>query len=151
MSMHCFHGWTKKTPHRRLARMGAAPIVLCAAFLLHVMLLFAPAAVHAETNPRVALTAAESERVAAHPVIVGVYAGNHFPVEAWVAGAPEGLGVDYVKLLASRAGIRLQFRPFTDWEGVTFGESGEPVPFDVLVGQPFGRNKRLDYLTPYAE
>ncbi len=106
----------------------------------------------AASQAQVTLTPAESAWIEAHPVIqVGVFAGNHFPLEAWVAGAPEGVGVDYAKLLASRVGLRLQFRPFTDWGRVTFEESGEPIPFDLLVGQPYGKNSRLDYLKPFWE
>src|SRR5579859_5316207 len=79
---------------------------------------------HASASPRVVLTPQESEWLEAHSVIqVGIFAGNHFPLEAWVAGAPEGLGVDYAKLLASRVGLRLQFRPFTDWEYITLDDA----------------------------
>lgn len=106
----------------------------------------------ASASPRVVLTPQESEWLEAHSVIqVGIFAGNHFPLEAWVAGAPEGLGVDYAKLLASRVGLRLQFRPFTDWEYITLDDADKPIPFDLLVGQPVGRNSRLDYLKPFVE
>lgn len=101
---------------------------------------------------RVVLTPEETDWVTAHPVVdVGIYAGNHFPLEAWVAGAPEGMGADYAKLVASRIGLRLQFRPFTDWDAVAYDDSLQPVPFDLLVGQPYRRSQRLIYLKPYAE
>jgi len=51
--------------------------------------------VAATEDPQVKLTPQETEWIAAHPVIeVGVFAGNHYPLEAWVAGAPEGIGID---------------------------------------------------------
>jgi len=68
-----------------------------------------------------------------------------------VAGAPEGLGVDYARLLAGRVGIRLQFRPFTRWDDIAFGTGDKPIPFDLLVGQPTGRNPQLEYLNVYME
>ncbi|PMQ03738.1 Sensor histidine kinase RcsC [Dyella sp. AD56] len=130
---------------------GAFPALFSG--LLMFLLTFLPgSSSHAASQGQVALTAEESAWIEAHPAIqVGVFAGNHFPVEAWVAGSPEGIGVDYAKLLASRVGLRLQFRPFTDWSGVTFEDSSEPIPFDLLVGQPYGRSGRLDYLKPFLE
>jgi two-component system sensor histidine kinase EvgS len=107
---------------------------------------------YAATHAPVNLTPEESQWIADHPVIqVGVYAGNHFPIEAWVAGAPDGFGVDYAKRLAGRVGLRLQFRPFSNWDDVAFDDGGKPVPFDLLLGQPYGRSSRLDYLKPYLE
>lgn len=118
---------------------------------LLMMLLLVPGA-HAVATAKVELSPQESEWIAAHPVIqVGVYAGNHFPLEAWVAGAPDGFGVDYAKKVASRVGLRLQFRPFTEWDYVAFDDVDKPIPFDLLVAQPFGRNSRLEYLKPYVE
>ncbi|WP_158407933.1 ATP-binding protein [Dyella japonica] len=106
----------------------------------------------ASTDIPVTLTPQESEWLAAHPVIqVGVYAGNHFPLEAWVAGAPDGFGVDYAKRVAGKVGLRLQFRPFTDWDYIAFDDVDKPIPFDLLVAQPYGRSTRLDYLKPYVE
>lgn len=107
-------------------------------------------AVRAADDTQVSLTPQETEWISAHPVIeVGVFAGNHYPLEAWVAGGAEGLGVDYAKLLASRVGLRLQFRPFTDWESVSLGES--PSSYDLLVGQPNGYSNHFDYLKPYVQ
>ncbi|MHA6205585.1 ATP-binding protein [Dyella soli] len=57
------------------------------------------------------------------------------PVEAWSAGRPQGLAVDYARLLASRAGLRLEFRPYSSWESVAFAPNGD-IPFDMLLAQP---------------
>lgn len=104
----------------------------------------------AAEDPQVKLTPQEAEWIAAHPVIeVGIFAGNHYPLEAWVAGAPEGLGVDYAKLLAGRVGLRVQFRPFTAWEAVSQGET--PASLDLLVGQSNGFSNHFDYLNPYVQ
>ncbi|WP_162207398.1 ATP-binding protein [Dyella japonica] len=117
-----------------------------------MMLLLVGLDARAQVQGRPELTPQELEWIAAHPVIdVGILAGNHYPVEAWVAGAPEGIGVDYAKLLAGRVGLRLQFHSFTDWNAIAYGDSGKAVPFDLLVGQPYGRSKQLAYLTPYVE
>lgn len=70
-----------------------------------------------------------------HPVVqVGVYAGDHMPIEGWVGGQPQGMGVDYAKLLASYAGLRLEFHPFTDWS-IALGNGTPDSEFDLYVGQ----------------
>lgn len=129
---------------------GLRPVLQWLA-VLFMMVAWAPTG-HAADDTRLALTRQESEWLAANPVIqVGVFAGNHFPLEAWVAGAPEGFGVDYAKRVASRVGLRLQFRPFTEWDYIAFDDVDKPIPFDLLVAQPVGRSNRLDYLKPYVE
>lgn len=105
-----------------------------------------------ETGTYPQLTAEEEAWRSSHPVIeVGVLAGDHLPMEAWVAGRPAGFGVDYARLLASRLGLRLEFHPFTDLENVAFGNSPAPLPYDLLLGQVVGevREGRFDFLKPY--
>jgi two-component system sensor histidine kinase EvgS len=88
----------------------------------------------------------------AHTVVqVGVFAGDHMPAEAWVGGQPQGLGIDYVSLLAARAGLRLEFHPYTDWGAVAFdGSLGKA--FDLLPAQGVTPQRRdhFDFLKPYA-
>lgn len=88
----------------------------------------------------------------AHPVVqVGVFAGDHMPAEAWVGGQPQGLGIDYVSLLAARAGLRLEFHPYTDWGAVAFeGSAGNA--FDLLPAQGVtaARRDHFDFLKPYT-
>jgi two-component system sensor histidine kinase EvgS len=156
--MHCFRclitlafpssrGWG-----RGFRWMLSSIFLLCSSLALAVPVSQAAPDVSAKPDVQAALTPEETAWIAQHPVVdVGIFAGNHFPLEAWVAGGAEGIGVDYAKLLASRVGLRLQFRPFTDWEAVAFSQSGKPIPFDLLVGQPFGRSDRLEYLNPYVK
>lgn len=87
----------------------------------------------------------------AHPVVqVGVFAGDHMPLESWRGGQPEGLGVDYARLLAGRAGLQLEFHPYTDWGAMAFDAS--PVPYDLLLAQPISsrRMERFHLLRPYV-
>ena len=156
--MYGFHGLTRFASPPSGSWQGRFRWVLCLLFLLCASLpLMAsatqvPPDVPVKSDTRVALSEDELAWIAQHPVVdVGIFAGNHFPVEAWVAGGAEGIGVEYAKLLAGRVGLRLQFRPFTDWDAVTFSDSGKPIPFDLLVGQPYQRSDRLDYLQPYIE
>jgi len=89
----------------------------------------------------------------AHPVIqVGVFAGDFVPFETWRGGQPEGLGVDYARLLAGRAGFQLEFRPYNDWAAVALGEAKQPMPYDMLLSQPVipQRLDRFHMLRPFA-
>jgi PAS domain S-box-containing protein len=105
-----------------------------------------------QSRPLPPLDAQEQAWRRAHPVLqVGVFAGDHMPVEAWVGGQPQGLGIDYVSLLAARAGLRPEFHPYTDWAAVAFdGTAGDQ--FDLLPAQGITPERRdhFDFLKPYA-
>lgn len=135
----------------RIRALLVSALAACMCWLCFVGV--AAAAAPYPVTRQVSLTPQEVDWIAAHPVIeVGVYAGNHSPLESWVAGNPEGLGVDYAKLLASLVGLRLQFHPFADWEAESLGVAGKPPTFDLLVGQSYARlPDRFDYLEPYVE
>jgi len=99
-----------------------------------------------------ALTASEEAWRRTHPVVqVGVYAGDFIPYESWRGGKPEGLGVDYMRLLAARAGMQVEFHPYTNWEAVVFGEP-QPDSYDVLLAQPVvaQRMQRFHMLRPFV-
>src|SRR5690606_19331610 len=88
----------------------------------------------------------------AHPTLrVGVFAGDHMPLEAWIGGQPEGLGIDYVRLLASRAGLQVAFHPFTDWTALASRSARQPPPFGLLLALPDtgGNDGSLRRLRPY--
>ncbi|MDI9239884.1 transporter substrate-binding domain-containing protein [Lysobacter sp. LF1] len=113
------------------------------------LLLLVTFAASAAPSP-VDLTSAETAWRQHHPVVVvGVFAGDHLPFEAWVGGEPQGLGVDYARLLASRVGLKLSFQSFDDWHATTWTDAPR---FELLVGQPQLRElgNRFQFLTPYA-
>jgi len=111
----------------------------------------APAA--ALSPPPLQLSAAELAWRKGHPPLrVGVFAGDHMPVEGWVAGRAEGIGPDYVRLLASRAGLRVSYYPLTHWTPVAFHGADVVADFDLLVGQPIlpGPSSEFTFLRPFA-
>jgi len=65
---------------------------------------------------KLVLSRDEAEWRRSHPIIrVGVFAGDHMPFEAWRGGQPDGMAVDYARMLAGRAGMQLEFHPYADW------------------------------------
>lgn len=89
----------------------------------------------AQEADRTLLSPAEEQWVHDHNVVqVGVYAGDHMPIEGWIGGQPQGMGVDYARLLASYAGLRLEFHPFTDWS-IALGNGTPDSEFELYVGQ----------------
>ncbi len=120
---------------------------LCVLWLCAV----APAA--ALSTPPLQLSAAELAWRKGHPPLrAGVFAGDHMPVEGWVAGRAEGIGPDYVRLLASRAGLRVSYFPLTRWTPVAFHGADVAADFDLLVGQPIlpGPSSEFAFLRPFA-
>jgi len=101
----------------------------------------------------ISLTPSEEAWRREHPVVqVGVFAGDFVPFEAWRGGRPEGLGVDYMRMVAARAGMQLEFHPYTDWDAVALGRSDRPEPYDLLLAQPViaQRMERFHMLRPYV-
>lgn len=122
--------------------------MLAAGVFLLLLIVTARAAAH----PALDLDQEEIAWRAAHPTLrVGVFAGDHMPLEAWMGGQPEGLGIDYARLLASRAGLQIAFHPFTDWDAVASRSARQPPPFDLLLALPNTRGNDANFrlLRPY--
>lgn len=126
------------------------PTLMGKCLLLLTFLLAAPASAWQAEVP-LALTPDEATWRQAHPVIrVGVFAGDHMPYETWRGGQPDGLAVDYLRLLAGRTGLQLEFRPYTSWEEASFGPGA--IGSDLILTQPVkaDRMERFLMLRPYA-
>ncbi|WP_176140774.1 ATP-binding protein [Pseudoxanthomonas indica] len=105
---------------------------------------------HPESN--LVLSRDEAEWRRSHPIIrVGVFAGDHMPFEAWRGGQPDGMAVDYARMLAGRAGMQLEFHPYANWNTASLG-SDPAARFDLLLTQPVrpDRMGRFLMLRPYA-
>ncbi len=139
-------------PRLRCARSRPHWQRLRALLLLALLVCTALQGALAQSRPLPPLDPQEAAWRQAHPVVqVGVFAGDHMPAEAWVGGQPQGLGIDYVSLLAARAGLRLEFHPYSDWGAVAFdGSAGNE--FDLLPAQGITPERRdhFDFLKPYA-
>ena len=134
---------------RKLARLVSLAATAC----LLALLLVIGAAGAQNTTGSISLTPAEQAWLKEHPIVqVGVFAGDFVPFETWRGGQPEGLGVDYARLLAGRAGLRLEFHPYSDWNGVVYGDENSPPPYDLLLAQPVlpDRMQRFQMLRPFV-
>lgn len=86
-----------------------------------------------------------------HPIVeVGVYAGDHLPAETWVAGRPEGFGVDYARLLAGKVGLRLAFHPYTDANITSADHAGNPYDLLAAMSTLQAEAAGFDLLKPYG-
>lgn len=87
-------------------------------------------------DPRVRLTAEERAWLADHPVIRWSPDADYAPVEfLGPDGQPQGLAVEYVRLIEARLGIRLEGHPAATWDQA----------MDDL------RTRKIDLLTNMAE
>lgn len=121
-----------------------------ALFLLWLSCMHAAAEAPAPSLP---LTAAERAWRTGHPPLrVGVFTGDHMPVEGWRAGRAEGIGPDYARLLARRAGLRVTYVPFTAWTPVAYKGAAVAADIDLMVGQPIlpGPSTEFTFLQPFA-
>ena len=101
--------------------------------------------------PAVALAPDEEAWRRLHPIVeTGVYAGDHLPAETWVAGRPEGFGVDYARLLAGKVGLRLSFHPYTDSGLPTAPSSARAYDLWVAVSTAQAAAAGLSALKPYG-
>jgi len=143
-------------PHlnvKRLASRCLLIVALLACILAHAQAERTGSRDAPAPQTRLSLTPSEEAWRRAHPVVqVGVFAGDFVPFEAWRGGRPEGLGVDYMRTLAARAGMQLEFHPYTDWEGIAIGQSKQAPPYDVLLAQPVigQRMERFHMLRPFV-
>ncbi len=110
-----------------------------------------PASTHAgRSEAPLALTPEEEAWRSKHPVVsVGVYAGDHLPGETWAAGRPEGAAVDYVRLLANRAGLRLEFHPYSDIDALMAADSTRSYDLLPVVFITGKYKDRFDFLKPF--
>lgn len=103
--------------------------------------------------PTVELTPAEREWIDQHRVIhVAIKPGDQLPAQSWVAGRAEGIGVDYVRLLASRLGMQLEFTPLVGGWDESETAGGTDDHYDVYVGvrETDDGAPNFLYLPPYA-
>ena len=141
-------------PFRAWDRGGQSPWLSGSrVFFVALVLLCLVWGVARAQDPRVVeLTPEELTWRSAHPVVsVGVFSGDHLPAETWVAGHPEGFGVDYASLLAGRVGLRLAFHPYAEWAAVAYAAPAQPATYDLLLGQLATRDgrARFEFLHSY--
>lgn len=99
-----------------------------------------------------ALDAQELAWIQAHPSVrVGVFAGDNLPLESWVAGRAEGMSVDYVRLLAQRLGLQLEFVPVGG--ATATGPSTPASAYDLRLSEPVTEEgeQQFNYLRPLIE
>lgn len=155
------HDARTRTPDRwayRLVRFAYAAVMLSAILVAgypHTSPAQPKAAGHDQPmTPSLELSSDEIAWRNQHPVVtVGVFDGDHQPMEAWLGGHPEGMGVDYIRLLAERAGLQLEFKPFSDWKKTSFPGPNDHLAMEVLLGQftqPVPEDHRYTFLSPYA-
>lgn len=143
---------TGRAPEARPSRRRPRLVVLLAITLMALGTPWFAFASLLQTSPISSLTPDEDKWIREHPVVqVGVYAGDHMPMEGWVEGQPQGMGVDYARLLAAYANLRSEFHPFTDWEGAQEGGPSSPN-FDLYVAQGVSSQltPRFQFLRPYV-
>lgn len=135
---------------------GRHPIFCIWRFTFFLLLLTAPAGLWAQTSAAetgpVTLTAQEREWLATHTARVGVIPAERLPFENWHDDHAEGMAPDYLRLLAGKVGLKLDFVPFTEWRGSGPAHARAQARFDILMTQALTPqvNARFHTLSPFT-
>ncbi|MGL1862666.1 MAG: transporter substrate-binding domain-containing protein [Pseudodesulfovibrio sp.] len=121
--------------------------ILIAFLIFFPMLVASPC--QAEEAYTVELTAEEKEWVKEHPVIRVSSEFDYAPMDYRINGTPAGYSVDYVKLLAKRLGIQLQFVKDTWANLLKKAENKELDLVHTIFNSPAERQKYLNFTRPY--
>lgn len=93
----------------------------------------------------------QSEWLGRHPtIILGLYDSGWPPFESLRDGKPEGLGYDYLSLLAQRLGIRVEVRVYRDWAEVLDAACRGEVDVVMNVTLTPDRTRCMVYTRGYA-
>lgn len=118
-----------------------------------LILLLSIHAFAATASDALTLTPEESAWRAAHPVVeVGVPVTPSPPYASWIGDHPEGMAVDYLQLLMSRAGLRIRYRLLTNAALATRRGSSAEDTYDMLLAAPgvVGGDYGIEPLRPFV-
>ncbi len=97
------------------------------------------------------LSPRQSEWLGRHPtIILGLYDSGWPPFESLHAGRPQGLGYDYLSLLAQRLGVRVEVRVYRDWAEVLDAACRAEVDVVMNVTLTADRTRCMVYTRGYA-
>jgi len=100
---------------------------------------------------RVVLSDKEMAFLDAHPVIRVANEPDYVPFDFRIDGKPAGYSIDYVKLLAERLGIRLEYVKDTWGNLLKKAEKREVDLLHSLFKAPKERERYLNFTQPYKE
>ncbi|MNK07920.1 Virulence sensor protein BvgS precursor [compost metagenome] len=118
--------------------------------VLTVMPMWAQGAGEAATTA--SLSPRQSEWLAQHTTItLGIYDSGWPPFESLQSGQPQGLGYDYLSLLAERLGLRVEVRTYRGWGEVLEAACRGEVDLVMNVTLTADRTRCMVYTRAYAE
>ena len=103
------------------------------------------------TDDKLFLSDAEKQWIAEHPVVRLGFDREFAPFEmAGDHGEYQGIGADYIKLIAESTGIRFEVSPTSKWEDVVNAVKLHQVDILPCVGKTLERVKFLRYTNAYT-
>ncbi|MFC1707399.1 transporter substrate-binding domain-containing protein, partial [Planctomycetota bacterium] len=97
------------------------------------------------------LTPEEQAWLKAHPVLRVSSEPDYIPFDFRIAGSPAGYSVDYVRLVAARLGVRLEFVQDTWGNLLKKAEKRELDLVHSIFKSPKERERYLAFTKPYKE
>ena len=102
--------------------------------------------------PAPALSPRQAEWIERNPtILLGLYDSGWPPFEFVRNGKPDGMGYEYLMLLARQLGLNVQVRMYRDWAEVLDAACRGEVDVVMNIGLTPGRTRCMVYSVPYAE
>ena len=98
----------------------------------------------------VELTDAETEWLKAHPVITVHNEANWPPFNFYEGGAPRGLSIDYMELIAERIGVQFQYVSGPSWDEFLTMIRNKDLDVMLNIVKTEDRQKYVLFTEPYA-
>ncbi|WP_407351377.1 ATP-binding protein [Luteimonas sp. R10] len=105
-----------------------------------------------QAEDRLSLSPRQETWLQEHPVIVvGLYDKGWPPYESIEAGRPQGLGYDYLRELATRLGVELRTRTYSDWTDMLDDACAGELDVVMNLALTAERTRCLVFTRQYAE
>ncbi|MCB0473425.1 MAG: transporter substrate-binding domain-containing protein, partial [Flavobacteriaceae bacterium] len=95
------------------------------------------------------LSIIEKEWIAEHPVVTASNNTGYAPIDFVSAGVPAGLSIDYLNLIASKVGLKIDYINFGSWSSMLENAKKQEVDIIQTLSKTEEREKYFNFSDPY--
>ncbi|MEZ5757351.1 MAG: transporter substrate-binding domain-containing protein [Emcibacteraceae bacterium] len=123
-------------------------IFICAIFVFHFFT-FSFFALAGEINEASSLSITEKKWIAEHPVVTASNNTGYAPIDFVSAGVPAGLSIDYLNLIASKVGLKIEYINFGSWSLMLENAKNQEVDIIQTLSRTEERENYFNFSDPY--
>lgn len=142
----------KSSRNNSLLKVCNAPslVQLITTLALFILTLFFTASVTAQTNSGMPQFSAEEQAwVAANPVVTATNKAEMGPIDFMQGGVATGYSVDYLNLVARKAGLKIEYVNNLPWNELLEQLRDKKIDISHSLAISPGRSEFLDFTKPY--